>query len=50
MKGTIEDTNVLQRQERTLQLVDGGFSQKSKPYSSERAEAISEIFGVDLRN
>ncbi|KAF9878418.1 hypothetical protein CkaCkLH20_03910 [Colletotrichum karsti] len=49
MRGTIEDSNVLSRQQKKLQLADGGFSQKRKPISSDRLEAISNILGLELR-
>ncbi|KAF6824281.1 DNA repair protein rad5 [Colletotrichum musicola] len=48
MRGTIEDSNVLSRQHKKLQLADGGFSKGGKAISDERLQSLSDIFGVDL--
>ncbi|KAI1121432.1 SNF2 family N-terminal domain-containing protein [Nemania abortiva] len=46
MAGTIEESNVLFRQQRKLELAGGGFN-KGKTMSPEKAQALRDVFGVD---
>ncbi|KAI9150829.1 matrix-associated actin-dependent regulator [Paramyrothecium foliicola] len=46
MKGTVEESNVLNRQKRKLELAGGGFS-KEKDLTSDRFQALLDVFGVD---
>ncbi|UKZ69784.1 uncharacterized protein TrAtP1_010788 [Trichoderma atroviride] len=46
MMHTVEESNVLSRQRRKLELAGGGFS-KEKDMMSERFQALLDIFGVD---
>ncbi|KAL7933254.1 SNF2 family N-terminal domain-containing protein [Trichoderma chlorosporum] len=46
MMHTVEESNVLSRQRRKLELAGGGFS-KGKDMSSERFKALLDVFGVD---
>ncbi|KAI1084231.1 SNF2 family N-terminal domain-containing protein [Whalleya microplaca] len=46
MKGTIEESNVLSRQQRKLELAGGGFN-KRKDMQSKRLQALQDVFGVN---
>ncbi|KAI9167943.1 matrix-associated actin-dependent regulator [Paramyrothecium foliicola] len=48
MKDTVEDSNVLSRQRKKLDLAGGGFSQKRKTMSLEKLETLTEVFGIQL--